>query len=97
LAACQIRIALRIFTAKVPVLRLHCGGGGSSGGPSSKTVVDVTVGSSLLRGACDRCVYSVLQCDESGSAAALCRLVKLWAKRRKLTETLRGGLSSFSF
>eukprot|EP00931_Biecheleriopsis_adriatica_P080186 TRINITY_DN53538_c0_g1_i1.p1 TRINITY_DN53538_c0_g1~~TRINITY_DN53538_c0_g1_i1.p1 ORF type:complete len:539 (-),score=123.92 TRINITY_DN53538_c0_g1_i1:38-1654(-) len=90
----EIRIALRIFTAKVPVLRLHCGGGGA--GEVARTVVDVSVGSSLLRGACDRGVYDVLQCDTLGIAAALCRLVKLWAKRRRLTDTLRGGLSSFS-
>ena len=55
------------------------------------------MGGSLLRGACDRAVYSVLQEDQSsGTAAALCRLVKLWAKRRKLTNTLKGGLSSFA-
>ena len=88
----EIRIALRIFSAKVPVLRLHCGAKGER-----NVVVDVSVGGSLLRGACDRAVYSVLQEDQSsGTAAALCRLVKLWAKRRKLTNTLKGGLSSFA-
>ena len=150
----RIRVALRIFTAKVPVLRLHCGA------RSERTVVvDVSVGGSLLRGACDRGVYAVLQTlnrrsmegrkipgewrasvfseilegverldrvsddlpvssfkklkvssprgllfvlfglrrDRRRTGAALCRLVKLWAKRRKLTNTLRGGLSSFSF
>lgn len=88
----EIRIALRIFSAKVPVLRLHCGAKGER-----NVVVDVSVGGSLLRGACDRAVYSVLQEDpSSGTAAALCRLVKLWAKRRKLTNTLKGGLSSFA-
>ncbi|CAJ1334100.1 unnamed protein product [Effrenium voratum] len=88
----EIRVALRIFTAKVPVLRLHCGA------RSERTVVvDVSVGGSLLRGACDRGVYAVLQRDRRRTGAALCRLVKLWAKRRKLTNTLRGGLSSFSF
>ena len=89
----EIRIALRIFSAKVPVLRLHCGAKGGR-----NVVVDVSVGGSLLRGACDRAVYAVLQQDpSSGTAAALCRLVKLWAKRRKLTNTLKGGLSSFAF
>lgn len=88
----EIRIALKIFSAKVPVLRLHCGAKGER-----NVVVDVSVGGSLLRGACDRAVYSVLQQDRSkGGAAALCRLVKLWAKRRKLTNTLKGGLSSFA-
>jgi len=87
----EIRIAMRIFTARVPVLRLHCGD------PTrGKTVVDVSVGSSLLRGACDRCVYAVLEQDPSGCSAALCRLIKIWAKRRRLTDTLRGGLSSFA-
>ena len=89
----EIRIALRIFSAKVPVLRLHCGAKGER-----NVVVDVSVGGSLLRGACDRAVYAVLEQDpSSGTAAALCRLVKLWAKRRKLTNTLKGGLSSFAF
>lgn len=86
----EIRIALRIFSAKVPVLRLHCGAKGER-----NVVVDVSVGGSLLRGACDRAVYAVLQRDRM--APALCRLVKLWAKRRKLTNTLKGGLSSFGF
>ena len=86
----EIRIALRIFSAKVPVLRLHCGAKGER-----NVVVDVSVGGSLLRGACDRAIYHVLQRDRM--APALCRLVKLWAKRRKLTNTLKGGLSSFSF
>ena len=83
----EIRVALKIFSAKVPVLRLHCG----------KKVVDVSVGDSLLRGACDRAVYALLQQDRSNTAVPLCRLVKLWAKRRKLTNTLKGGLSSFGF
>ena len=83
----EIRVALKIFSAKVPVLRLHCG----------KKVVDVSVGDSLLRGACDRAVYALLQRDRSNTAVPLCRLVKLWAKRRKLTNTLKGGLSSFGF
>mmetsp|Transcript_60864 Transcript_60864/g.135951 ORF Transcript_60864/g.135951 Transcript_60864/m.135951 type:complete len:491 (-) Transcript_60864:31-1503(-) len=88
----EIRIALRIFSAKVPVLRLHCGAKGER-----SLVVDVSVGGSLLRGACDRSVYDVLKQDKVGISIALCRLVKLWAKRRKLTNTLKGGLSSFAF
>ncbi|CAE7285421.1 DEGP1, partial [Symbiodinium pilosum] len=71
---------------------LHCGAKGER-----NTVVDVSVGGSLLRGACDRSVYAVLKQDKLGIATALCRMVKLWAKRRRLTNTLKGGLSSFSF
>ena len=37
------------------LLRLHCGAKGER-----NTVVDVSVGGSLLRGACDRSVYAVL-------------------------------------
>jgi len=106
LGSAEIRIALRIFSARVPVLRLHFAlGVGCSTHvaqkendvASARLVVDVTVGANLGRGACDRCVHSLLESDRSGLAAALCRLVKLWAKRRQLTNTLRGGLSSFGF
>lgn len=96
----DLRVALRIFTAQVPVLRLHGSGGageGASGGRTPRVVIDVSVGRSLARGACDRCVHALLRTDTSGIAAALCRLVKVWAKRKKLTDTLRGGLSSFAF
>eukprot|EP00439_Symbiodinium_sp_Y106_P051514 s2843_g6.t2 len=71
---------------------LHCGAKGGR-----NTVVDVSVGGSLLRGACDRSVYAMLKQDKLGISTALCRMVKLWAKRRRLTNTLKGGLSSFSF
>jgi len=91
----EVRVAHRIFTARVPVLRLHCRSLEGSGG--EKVVVDVSVGGSLERGACDRAVCAVLRRDTSGFAAALCRLVKFWAKKRQLTNTLRGGLSSFGF
>jgi len=39
----------------------------------------------------------MLKQDKLGISTALCRMVKLWAKRRRLTNTLKGGLSSFSF
>eukprot|EP00928_Gymnodinium_smaydae_P038019 TRINITY_DN26314_c0_g1_i1.p1 TRINITY_DN26314_c0_g1~~TRINITY_DN26314_c0_g1_i1.p1 ORF type:complete len:626 (-),score=135.36 TRINITY_DN26314_c0_g1_i1:88-1920(-) len=95
----EVKVALRIFSARVPVLRLHCQSLASSGssGSSERIVVDVSVGESLRRGACDRCVHTLLAREPSGIAAALCRLVKLWAKRRRLTDTLKGGLSSFAF
>jgi len=92
----DLRVALRIFSASVPVLRLH-GSGGDADSNAAKIVIDVSVGGSLTRGACDRCVHALLRQDPSGVAPALCRLVKIWAKRRQLTHTLRGGFSSFSF
>lgn len=59
--------------------------------------VDIAVCRSLEQGACDRHVKALLQSNATGLAAALCRLVKLWAGRRQLTDTRRGGLSSFGF
>ena len=41
-------------TALHELLRLHCGAKGER-----NTVVDVSVGGSLLRGACDRSLYAV--------------------------------------
>jgi len=97
----EIRIALRIFRARVPVLRLHFRGlstdSGCPTGRQPRIVVDVSAGGSLRRGECDRCVHAILERDASGIAAAFCRMVKLWAKRRRLTNTLGGGLSSFAF
>jgi len=93
LGSSELRVALRIFSAQVPVLRLH----GSASGGGGKVVIDISVGASLFRGACDRCVHRLLRADGYGISAALCRLVKVWAKRRRLSETVRGGLSSFSF
>ncbi|CAK0838804.1 unnamed protein product [Prorocentrum cordatum] len=96
----EVRVANRIFSARVPVLRLHCRAGAQDRKPghgAARLVVDVSVGGSLARGACDRCIHALLRQDKVGVAPALCRAIKLWAKRRRLTDTLRGGLSSFGF
>lgn len=88
----EIRVALRVFSARMPVLRLRF-----VTGSEDVLGVDVSVAGSAARGACDRYVHRLLGRDASGSAAAFCRLIKHWAKRKQLTNTLRGGLSSFCF
>jgi len=83
----EMRIALKIFSAKVPVLRLHFrvgkrsdSTGHTGGGDTAPITIDVSIGGSLERGGCDRCVHAILEHDTSRVGAALCRLVKLWAK-----------------
>lgn len=127
----EMRLRCRIFSARVPILRLNFVSTVEStvkeescsrtsvpeehdvdtvGYCKEDTVVlqahkrsfdrisvDIAVCHSLEQGACDRHVKKLLQRNGTGLAAALCRLVKLWAGRRQLTDTRRGGLSSFGF
>lgn len=85
----QIRVMYKVFSARVPILRLmYCAEGG-------KVMVDMSIGGTT-RGVCDRYVHKLLSQDTSGIAPALCRAVKIWAKGKHITDTKRGGLSNFA-
>lgn len=96
LESSDLKVVQRIFSAKVPVLRLHGSSEMTNGQRSGRVIIDVSVGGSLLRGAGDRCLHRLLHTDRTGVSAGLCRLLKVWAKRRGISNTLRGGLSSFA-
>lgn len=96
-----LRVVQSIFKARTPLLKLafkeQADEEQADARGSTRLAVDLSVGGSLERAACDRCAYSLLASDHTRRAAALCGMIKVWAKHRGLTDTRGGGLSSFCF
>lgn len=82
-----LRIAQRIFHARVPIIRLQW----------KKLMLDISVGDNS-RGTADTAIRRLIGSDTSGLAVVLCRLIKIWTKAHPFVcNTMNGGLSAFAF